>query len=182
MSSSTKNPLEIIQLFQSDNITDREKAYRAFLERCHWNADNSTTPEDLKLLACKQLNVRPQEVFANVKLLEPALLWASQDGLESAKLKMVEAAAHYSKTISVRIPPVVVWDFFDSQSMRKILHDGHHRTFYHARIGRRVKAIVLEPIGNYHILEDKFRYAFQIRKRVIDLPVSRTRTFSIVTK
>ena len=178
MSAPLKNPLKIIQLFQSDNPLDRERAYNAFVERCHWT---DPSVEQLKILTCKQLNVRPHEVFANVKLLEPALLWASQDGLESAKLKMVEAAAHYSKTISVKLPPIVVWDFYDSQSMRKILHDGHHRTFYHARKGRRVKAVVLEPIGNYPILEDKFRYAFQIRKRVIDLPVSRTRTFDIVT-
>ena len=180
MSSSAKNPLEIIQLFQSDNLIDRQKAYNAFLKRCHW--DDHSTPEDLKILACKQLNVRSHEVFESVKMLEPALLWASQDGLESAKLKMVEAAAHYSKTISAKIPPIVVWNFFDSQAIRLILHDGHHRTFYQARKGKRVKAIVLEPIGNYHTLEDKFRYAFQIRKRVIDLPVSRTRTLSIVTK
>ncbi len=178
--SSLKNPLEIIQLFKSTEITDRQRAYNAFVERCHWG--EGVTPESLKILACKQLNVRPHEVFECVKLLEPALLWASQDGLESAKLKMVETAAHYSKSISARIPPIVVWNFYDSQAIRLVLHDGHHRTFYHARIGRRVKAIVLDPIGNYHIVEDKFRYAFQIRKRVIDLPVSRTRTFSIVTK
>jgi len=145
MASSLKNPLKIIQLFQSDNLTDREKAYDAFLERCHWRENPSA--ENLKILACKQLNVRPHEVFESVKLLEPALLWASQDGLESAKLKMVEAAAHYSKTISERIPPIIVWNFFDSQAIRLILHDGHHRTFYHARIGRRVKAVVLEPLA-----------------------------------
>ncbi|MHA1522617.1 MAG: hypothetical protein ACTSRK_20820 [Promethearchaeota archaeon] len=117
-----------------------------------------------------------------MKFIEPALLWASQDGLESAKLNMVEAAHSYVESIGEKLPPIIAWNFFDSQKMRLIVHDGHHRAYFFHRKRKRVRVVVLEPIGNYSLMEDKFRYAFQIRKRVIDLPVSKTQNFSIIVK
>lgn len=178
MMEKTSNPSEIYHLLISKDQEENKLGYDSFLRRTHWFSGG--TPEDLKNFACKQLNVKARYVIATMKFIEPAFLWASQDGLESAKLNMVEAAHAYVTSIGDTLPPIIAWNFFDSQKMRLIIHDGHHRAYFFHRIQKRVKTVVLEPIGNYSQMEDKFRYAFQIRKRVIDLPVSRTRNFSIV--
>ncbi|WP_371803908.1 hypothetical protein [Candidatus Lokiarchaeum ossiferum] len=178
--ASLTNPVEILKLLNSKLEEDKSLGYEAFLRRTHWFS--GTTANDLKQFACNQLNVKPRDVLASIKNIEPAFLWASQDGLETAKLKMVEAAHAYSKIIEASLPPVIVWNFFDSQAIRLIVHDGHHRTYYAHRNGIRIPAVILEPLGNYSKMEDKFRYAFQIRTRVIDLPVSRTKHFDIVTR
>jgi hypothetical protein len=179
MSSSNTNPLEIYRLLNANSSEEKKCGYEAFLKRTHWFAGGQ--PDDLKKFACSQLNLHAQDVIASLKFLDPAFLWASQDGLESAKLKMVEAAFDYVTSIGEKFPPIIVWNFFDSQAMRLIVHDGHHRAYFFHRIGKRVNAVVLEPLGNYHEVEEKFRYAFQIRKRVTELPVSRTRGFSAIT-
>ncbi|MHA1775638.1 MAG: hypothetical protein DRO88_05640 [Promethearchaeia archaeon] len=173
-----KSPKEIYQLLISKNPIENKVGYEAFLRRTHWLTGKS--PENLKKYACQQLNVKERDVIVSLKYVEPAFLWASQDGLESAKLVMVEAAYKYIQSIGDQFPPIVVWNFFDSQKMRMIIHDGHHRAYFYHRIRKRVQVVLLEPIGNYNIVEDKFRYAFQIQKRVIDLPVSRTRDFSVI--
>ncbi|MCF2140930.1 MAG: hypothetical protein K9W44_12810 [Candidatus Lokiarchaeota archaeon] len=173
-----KNPMDIYQLLISKNPIDNKVGYDSFLRRTHWL--KGKTPESLKKFACQQLNVKERNVIASLKMVEPAFLWASQDGLESAKLIMVEAAYKYTQSIGDTFPPIVVWNFFDSQKMRMIVHDGHHRAYFFHRIRKRVQVVLLEPIGNYDQMEDKFRYAFQIQKRVIDLPVSRTRNFSVI--
>ena len=175
-----RNPVEILKLLNSKAEEDKSRGYKAFLKRTHWVS--GAKANDLKNFACKQLNVKPRHVMASMKRIEPAFLWASQDGLETAKLKMVEAANAYSKILEVNLPPVIVWNFFDSQAMRFIVHDGHHRSYFAHRNRIRIPAVVLEPLGNYSKLEDKFRYAFQIRTRVIDLPVSRTKQFNILTR
>lgn len=180
MCPDTKNPVEILLKLQSSDEEVRKRGYDAFLRRTHWSANS--TKEDLKIFACQQLGVRPNAVMAEMKKIDPAFLWASQDGLETAKLRMVEAAFTYGNRHNLPIPPIVVWNFFDSQAVRLIIHDGHHRSYYAHRVRERVSAVILEPIGNYSIMEDKFQYAFQIRTRVIDLPVSRTKKFTIVTK
>jgi hypothetical protein len=180
MSSSIRNPIKILELLNSKSESDKKKGYNAFLERTHWH--KGAHINDLKKFACKQLNVKIRNVVASIKRIDPAFLWASQDGLESAKLKMVEAAHAYNQiTNNEKFPPIIVWNFFDSQAIRYIVHDGHHRSYFSHRIGKRISAIVLEPVGNYAQMEDKFRYAFQIRIRVTDLPVSRTKHFDIVT-
>ena len=176
----TNIPSEIYRLLISKDLQENQHGYASFLERTHWNAGQ--TPEDLKKFACTQLNIKARHVIASMKFIEPAFLWASQDGLESAKLNMVEAAHSYVQSIGESLPPIIAWNFYDSQTMRLIVHDGHHRAYFFHRIRKRVKVVVLEPIGNYEQMEDKFRYAFQIRKRVIDLPVSKTQNFSIVVK
>ncbi|MHA1674901.1 MAG: hypothetical protein ACTSYI_14895 [Promethearchaeota archaeon] len=174
----TSVPGEIYRLLISKDPQENQLGYASFLKRTHWKAGQ--TPEDLKKFACTQLNVKVRHVIASLKFIEPAFLWASQDGLESAKLNMVEAAHSYVKSIGERLPPIIAWNFFDSQKMRLIVHDGHHRAYFFHRMRKRVKVVVLEPIGNYAQMEDKFRYAFQIRRRVIDLPVSKTQNFDIV--
>jgi hypothetical protein len=167
-----RSPAEIAQLLNSGDEAKKELGITSFLNRTHWQYDSS--PEDLKQFACKQLKLRSSEVLASkVKRIEPALLWASQDGLEADKLNMVEAAHNYFKTKNLSFPPILVWNFFDSQKMRMIMHDGHHRAYYCYRYGIKLYAVVLEPLGNYSKVEDKFRYAFQIQTRVIDLPVMR---------
>ena len=163
--------LDIIKLLNSSNEDEKIIGYKSFLNRTHWFS--AQTPEALKEFACNQLKVNPRYVLATFKKIEPALLWASQDSLENSKLKMVEAAYDYVKSIDEEIPPIIVWNFFDSQKLRYIIHDGHHRAFFAFRYHRKVKAVILEPLGNYHQLEEKFNYAFQIQKRVIDLPVTR---------
>ncbi len=180
MSTDLKNPVEIIKKLQSSDEEEKKVGYRAFLKRTHWNETSSI--EDLKHFACTQLGVRPNAVIAEMKKIDPAFLWASQDGLETAKLHMVELAYNYGTRHELPIPPIIIWNFFDSQAMRLIVHDGHHRSYYSHRVRQRVKAVILEPLGNYEIMEKKFQYAFQIRTRIIDLPVSRTQKFSIVTK
>jgi hypothetical protein len=171
--TTIKNPVEIAKLLNSHDMDKKKRGYEAFLGRTHWVKGSS--PEDLKVFACKQLNVNPRHVIASTKRIEPAYLWASQDGLESDKLKMVEAATEYFDLIGDKFPPIIVWNFYDSQKIRLIVHDGHHRSYYSHKFNRKLQAVILEPIGNYPLVEDKFRYAFQIRKRVIDLPVSRNR-------
>lgn len=179
MCPDIKNPVEILLKLQSSDEEERKIGYNAFLNRTHWSKDSSI--EDLKIFACQQLGVRPNAVMAELKKIDPAFLWASQDGLETAKLRMVEMAYNYGSRHELPIPPVIVWNFYDSQAIRLIVHDGHHRSYYSHRVRQRVSAVILEPIGNYEIMEKKFQYAFQIRTRVIDLPVSRTKKFSIVT-
>ena len=171
------SPTEIYKLLISANSEDKQAGYRAFLLRTHWAA--GSTADDLKNFACYQLNLHPRDVIASTKNFDASFLWASQDGLESAKLTMVEAAFEYVMSIGEKFPPIIVWNFFDSQAMRLVIHDGHHRAYFYHRIGKRVNAIVLEPLGNYHEVEDKFRFAFQLHKRVSELPVSRTRGFVV---
>ncbi|MHA1719315.1 MAG: hypothetical protein ACTSWX_11620 [Promethearchaeota archaeon] len=166
-----KEPKEIIKLLNSINDNEKILGYKSFLNRTHWFS--AQTPEALKNFACNQMQVNPRYVLATFKRIEPAFLWASQDSLESEKLKMVEAAYNYVIKIKEEIPPIIVWNFFDSQKIRLIVHDGHHRSFFFYRFHKKVNAVILEPLGNYHQMEEKFNYAFQIRKRVIDLPVIR---------
>ncbi len=167
-----RSPAEIAQLLNSGEEAKRELGIKSFLSRTHWQSDSS--PDDLKLFACKQLKLRPSDVLSSkVKRIEPALLWASQDGLEADKLNMVDAAHTYFNAQNMNFPPIIVWNFFDSQKMRLIMHDGHHRAYYSYRYGIKLYAVVLEPLGNYSKVEDKFRYAFQIQTRVTDLPVKR---------
>ena len=174
-----KNPVIILQKLLGSTEEEKKIGFQAFLRRTHWSA--TATIENLKKFACVQLGVRPRHVIAEERRIDPAFFWASQNGLETAKLRMVEAAFTYGERRHLPIPPIIVWNFFDSQAVRLIVHDGHHRAYYSHRARKRVKTVVLEPIGNYELLEKKFRYAFQIRTRVIDLPVSRTQKFSIIT-
>ena len=171
-----KEPNDIIKLINSSKEDEKILGYKSFLSRTHWFS--AQTPEALKNFACNQLNVNPRYVLATFKKLEPALLWASQNSLENIKLKMVEAVHDYVKSIDEEIPPIIVWNFFDSQKIRFIVHDGHHRSFYFYRFHKKVSAVILEPLGNYHQMEEKFKFAFQIQKRVIDLPVTRQKTKS----
>jgi hypothetical protein len=179
MTEEIKNPVLILQKLLGSTEEKKKIGYQAFLRRTHWSETASI--EDLKKFACVQLGLRTRHVLVEEKRIDPAFLWASQNGLETAKLRMVDAAFNYGERRHLPIPPIIVWNFFDSQAVRLIVHDGHHRAYYSHRVRKRVKAVILEPIGNYEVLEKKFRYAFQIRKRVIDLPVSRTQKFSIVT-
>ena len=172
-----KDPKDIIKLINSSNEDEKIIGYNSFLSRTHWIS--AQTPEALKIFACNQLNVNPRYVLATgFKKIEPAFLYASQDSLENIKLKMVEAVHDYVKSIDEEIPPIIVWNFFDSQKIRFIVHDGHHRSFYFYRFHKKVSAVILEPLGNYHQMEEKFKFAFQIQKRVIDLPVTRQKTKS----
>ena len=173
-----KEPNSIIKLLNSSNEDERTLGYKSFLNRTHW-IFSAQTPEALKIFACNQLNVNPRYVLATFKKLEPSLLWASQDSLENKKLKMVAAAHDYVSSIKEEIPPIIVWNFFDSQKIRLIVHDGHHRSFFFYRFHKKVRALILEPLGNYHQMEEKFKYAFQIQKRVIDLPVTRQKTIKV---
>lgn len=104
-----KNPMDIYQLLISKNPIDNKVGYDSFLRRTHWL--KGKTPESLKKFACQQLNVKERNVIASLKMVEPAFLWASQDGLESAKLIMVEAAYKYTQSIGDTFPPIVVWNF-----------------------------------------------------------------------
>ena len=170
-----KTPGAITALLKSSDPDEQQLGHTAFLRRTHWPAGSST--DDLKIFACNQLRVKPHHVLATYKpRIEPAFLWASQDGLESEKLKMVETAYHFLKLRGEELPPIVVWSFYDSQKMRYVIHDGHHRTYFSRRFNIKIKAVILEPLGNYSQMEEKFRYAFQIRKRAIDLPVTRQRS------
>jgi hypothetical protein len=170
-----KDPKDIIKLINSSIEDEKIIGYKSFLSRTHWFS--AQTPEALKIFACNQLNVNPRYVLATgFKKIEPAFLYASQDSLENIKLKMVEAVHDYVKSIDEEIPPIIVWNFFDSQKIRYVVHDGHHRTFYFYRFHKKVNAVILEPLGNYHQMEEKFKYAFQIQKRVIDLPVTRQKS------
>ena len=172
-----KEPNDIIKLINSSKEDEKILGYKSFLSRTHWFS--AQTPEALKNFACNQLNVNPRYVLATgFKKIEPAFLYASQDSLENIKLKMVEAVHDYVKSIDEEIPPIIVWNFFDSQKIRFIVHDGHHRSFYFYRFHKKVSAVILEPLGNYHQMEEKFKFAFQIQKRVIDLPVTRQKTKS----
>jgi len=173
-----KEPNSIIKLLNSNDENEKLLGYKSFLSRTHWFS--AQTPEALKIFACNQLNVNPRYVLATFKKIEPAFLWASQDSLENKKLKMVEAAFHYVSSVKKEIPPIIVWNFFDSQKIRYVVHDGHHRSFYFYRFHKKVSAVVLEPLGNYHQMEEKFNYAFQIQKRVIDLPVTRQKTDKVI--
>jgi len=164
-------PLEIIELFQSPNEEDHHKAYKLFLGRTHWDFDGS--PEFLKNYACNQLRIKPENVWvSDIQEIPPSILWASQDAIEEEKLIMVELAYEYCQKTGNEIPPVVCWNFYDSH-LRYILMDGHHRAYFFYKNKLKLKAVILEPLGDYSKIEDLFHQAFKIRTRVINLPIKR---------
>ena len=127
MSESIPNlPTVISELFQSKDPELQKQGYTAFLKRTHWLASND--PNHLKQVACSQLGVSTNKVTCSrVKIIQPGLLWSSQSGLEADKLNMVTDAAHYFKINNLEFPPIIVWNFFDSQKVKYVVHDGHHR-------------------------------------------------------
>ncbi|MBD3350550.1 MAG: hypothetical protein GF364_03590 [Candidatus Lokiarchaeota archaeon] len=160
---------EILRLFKSDNEKDKEKAYKGFLGNTHYNFKGDE--KYLKKFACKQLRLKSRDVFASeIKEINPLIVWASQDSVQEEKLEMVELAYEYAKKRNEEIPPVIVWHFYDSY-LRYILHDGHHRVYFCHKHNLKVKAVILEPIGNYTKVENLFRNAFNIRKRAVNLPI-----------
>jgi len=163
-------PGEIIELLNSKDEKKRELGYEYFLGRTHWL--NGSTPSDLKKLMCMLLFLDPEKVRANhIVNLTPERLWASQSGLEGEKIDMVRAAHNYITVKGGALPPIVVMDFFSNALMRYMVLDGHHRCYYSHQLEIPVTAVVLEPFGNYHEAEIKLAYAFQLKTRVISLPV-----------
>ncbi len=168
--SHIKSPAEITRLLNSIDADNNLLGYQSFLGRTHWLTGN--TPEDLKLMACKQLQLNPHHIIVNEpRNLDPESVWASQYNLESEKVDMVEAAYRYIQKIGEKFPPIIVWYFFDNQRMQYILHDGHHRAYFAHRHHFKIKSVILEPLGNYHLVEEKFNHVNQINMRVIDLPI-----------
>lgn len=172
-------PREIIELFKSDQKKDQDRAYQVFLKRTHYDKDQSA--DGLKRFACKQLNVNCNKIIsAGIRKVPPGVLWATQDSVREDKLEMVRLAHKYVDKNGGIIPPVIVWNLFDSQAIRYILQDGHHRAHFSYHEDRDLSALVLEPIGNYGEVEDKLSNAFKLRKRVISLPIKKTK--KIVSK
>ena len=164
-----KVPKLITKLIKSSSKDERKRGIDSFLMRTNWNING--TPEDLKRFACRQLHLRIDHVAEEFQILNPKYIWASQDGLEKEKMEMVKAAYDYYQERDLEFPPIIVWHFYGENRMRYICHDGHHRTYFLHKKRKRIKAVVLEPLGNYEIVENKFRYAFQIQKKVIKLPI-----------
>ncbi len=163
-------PGEITRLFRSPDEADRLRGYHAFMRRTHWK--NGGSPDDLKAVACMQLFLDPRMVIAKPpERIETGSLWASQNCLEAEKLQMVEAAYPYFAMIGEELPPIVVWHFFNERLLRFVVHDGHHRAYFAHTCGRRVTAVVLEPLGNCDEVESRFREAFTLRLRVVELPI-----------
>lgn len=172
-------PEKINQLFQSDKKKDRERAIQRFLKRTHYYKEQ--TAESLKRFACKQLNVNCNKIIsAGIRKVPPGVLWATQDSVREDKLEMVRLAYEYINEHGGEMPPVVVWNLFDSQAVRYILQDGHHRAQYCYHENIDLYALILEPIGNYEQVEDKLNAAFKLRKRVISLPIKKIK--KIVSK
>jgi len=166
-----KTPPEITELLHSADPDLRALGYDLFLGRTHWR--EGSTPDDLKKLACRLLFLDPEMVQASSPaFLQPERLWASQTKLEKEKIDMVEAASRYLATIGGRLPPIVVWDFFENRPIRYVVHDGHHRVYFSHQVQTTVPAVVLEPLGNYREAEARLSLAFQIKSRVIQLPIA----------
>jgi hypothetical protein len=166
----SKEPLEIAAMLQSDDPQEREAGYQDFLTKTYWTP--GATVEDVKNLVCQQFFVKPNKVVVSIKQIEPQILYASQDALQYDKLKMVEAAGAHCKAQKLDLPPIAVWMLYGSP-MRYIVHDGHHRTYYAYRYATKLTAMILEPMGAYDYIEQRLSYAFQLHKRVIDLPIVR---------
>jgi hypothetical protein len=166
-----REPKDVTALLLDPNPDVQAEGYLEFLHKTYWAP--GVTQDDILNLACRELHIKPRHVIGALKYLEPAMLWASQDGLQYDKLKMVEAAAEYNKLKKEALPPIIVWHMYDDPNMRYIVHDGHHRTYYAYRYNQKLSALVLEPIGAYEDVEKRLKYAYQIRKRVIDLPIIR---------
>ncbi len=165
-----KSPKEITKLLRSNNPKEVELGYQSFLGRTHWL--KGYTCEDLKKVVCVQLGMISSNIIANPpKYINPNALWASQETLEAEKIDMVDAAHDYFQKIDKHFPPIVVWNFFDSQRIRYVVHDGHHRAYFYHKLNRKIKAVILEPIGDYATAEEKLSLAFKLRLRVIDLPI-----------
>lgn len=166
-----KEPLEIASMLQSQELGQQALGYQEFLKRAYWTP--GTTVENIKNLACRQFQINSSKVIPILKQLEPAILWASQDGLQYDKIKMVEAAGAYCDARKVDLPPITVWNMYDDPGMRYIIHDGHHRAYYAYRYEKRLFAVILEPLSDYEYVENKLHYAYQLHKRVTDLPIIR---------
>lgn len=169
--SSHREPKEVTAMLLNPDPKVQDEGYIEFLHKTYWSPES--TQEDILNLACREFQIKPRKVIGSIKYLEPAMLWASQDGLQYDKLKMVEAAAEYIKPKKISLPSIIVWHMYDDPNMRYIVHDGHHRTYYAYRYNQKLSALVLEPIGAYEEVEKRLKYAYQIRKRVIDLPIVR---------
>ena len=168
--SHQKTPSEITELLNSSEPDLRAQGYELFLGRTHWR--EGSTPDDLKKLACRLLFLDPEMVEASSPLfLSPERLWASQTKLEKEKVEMVEAAHRYLSGVGGHLPPIVVWDFFENRQIRYVVHDGHHRCYFCHQVHSMIRAIVLEPLGNYREAESRLNLAFQIKARVFQLPI-----------
>lgn len=165
-----KSPFEITRLLLSENPSDREKGYNAFLGRTHWVKGNTTA--NLCNLACVQFRLNPKHVkIYPPRNLSPGSLWASQSRLEQEKLLMVDAAHEYIEEKGEEFPPIIVWDLFQEKKIRFIVHDGHHRSWFFNDKKSKVNAVILQPIENYKIVEKCLNQAFQIRRLAINLPI-----------
>ena len=168
---------KITELLKSEDLESRKRGYDAFLMNTHWFKEQS--PEGLRRYACAQFHIPEKKVtFSEIKMLNPKLLWSSQDSLEQVKIDMVHEASAFFNEYNLEFPPILVWNFYESQTVRLVVHDGHHRAYCCNEHGLKIKAVILEPIGDYNKIEKKHKLAFQIRKRVIDLPIFQNDSFS----
>jgi len=165
-----KSPVDITKLLNSSDPHKRELGYQSFLGRTHWLEGN--TPKDLCRMACTQLQLNPGHIFVNPpKVYSTTILWASQTRLENEKLAMVEAAHRFIKDKGLEFPPIVVWNFYQSSRVKMVIHDGHHRAWFHNKLDHHINVVVLDPISHYAEVEARFHLAFQIRKLAVDLPI-----------
>lgn len=165
-----KSPFEITRLLKSNDPEEQERGYNAFLGRTHWVKGNTTA--NLCNLACMQFQLKSEHIKIHPpKSFNPASLWASQTRLEKEKLDMVEVAHDYIESKNEEFPPIIVWDMFQEKRVRFIVHDGHHRTWYFNHHQKKVEVVVLEPVANYRLVENRLLHALKIRMLAVNLPI-----------
>lgn len=163
-------PIEIVNLLNSSKAEDQKRGYELFLQGTHWT--EGRTIEDLRDLTCKQFHLNTGDIKVTMMAVEPAMVYASQDALQADKLRMVESAYAYMQKLNLKMPPPVVWRMFD-EDLKYIAHDGHHRLYFSFHYRYRLKCAVLDPLGSTKQVEQRLKYAYLIRTRVIDLPIIR---------
>jgi hypothetical protein len=163
-------PAEIANLLNSPKVDDQKRGYDAFLLSTHWT--EGQTVENLRDLVCKQFHLNTGDVKVTYMAVEPAMCFASQDTLQADKMRMVEAAYAYLQKNNLKMPPPVIWRMFD-EDLKYIVHDGHHRVYFAFHYRYRLKCAVLDPLGSTAQVEQRLKYAYLIRTRVIDLPIIR---------
>jgi len=170
-------PREITKMLNSTDPAIQQQGYYFFRRHSHWLPEYSI--ENLKKVVCRDFNLSSDSIFASFEEIEPARIFASQDSLEQDKIPMVQLFFEYVKKnpddLGGKLPPPIVWKFFDEPEMNYIVHDGHHRIYFAYKNHQKIKCAIIEPMGNVERIKKMLHFAFNLNKRVINLPIQESR-------
>lgn len=170
-------PREITKMLTSKDLSIQQRGYYFFRRHSHWLP--GSTIENLKDVVCRDFKLSPETIYTSFEVIEPARIYASQDSLENDKIPMVDAFYEYicknPDDLMGEMPPPIVWKFFDEPELGYIVHDGHHRIQFAYKKQMKIKCAVFEPMQNIERIKKMLHLAFELKRRVINLPIEESR-------